>query len=774
MNEEEKNILANPSIPPWPGNGARPLNAAIVGGGKGCVSILKMVEGDELGRFRMRVLGVADPDQNAQGIRYAIESKVPVVTSDYHELYKIPDLDFIIELTGLYEVRDEIERSRPRNLRLIDHFAARLFWELHQSEEAVIRQRTEMREQVEAERERIAQILDSIPDEIVVIDNEMVIRDVNSNFLRNNKLAIDDVRGSHCYDIDQHIRGECQVAVENCPFSTVMKDRKPTSLVRKHFNEEGQTLYASIVGAPLVDRNGNVVGMIEMTRDITTRIQLEQALSASEVRLQQYVERAPLAIYVKNRAGQYIDVNPAACSMFGKEKTDIIGKTDLEIFDREAAEKMRSGDRQLWHERNSVSEDFEVEFGSQRVFLSTVKFLILEESGDPTALCGFSIDITAQKEAENKLNETSDYLQQMLDNSPVIIITTDMDTKIVSFNAGAEKCLGYKASEVIGQPAALFYRDPSKREDLMRMVKSGNAVRDYSYELLKKDGTLLPVSITLSQLKDASGKMIGTVGMSKDISHRKELMSQILQTERMAAVGRLGSGVAHEINNPLAVIAEVAGYLNDMVELGLDADKVNLVDELKEGLPKIINQVKRGREITRRLLSFARKTEARVDMADVNASLDEILPFLEKEARFAQTIIHRDYQPDLPRAAVEEMQLQEVFINLITNALHALANQASGNIWLKTRLEKGKVIISIRDDGPGIDDSVRDRLFDPFVTTKPTGKGTGLGLSICYSIVKRYDGEIRVVSEPGQGTTFRVILPTQNPSQIPTESVAEE
>jgi PAS domain S-box-containing protein len=747
-----------------PSQRGRPINAAIVGGGKGCESVLKMVKDDTLGRFRLCIQGVADVDPQAPGLRYAREIGIPLVTTDYRELYQIPDLHLIIELTGSYEVRDEIERTRPRKIRLIDHFGARLFWELHQAEEAVIRQRTEMRERVETERKRIFQILNSIPDEILVLDSEMVIQDANTAFLHNNDLTIEEVRGRPCYEVDQRTRGECQVAVGNCPFATVIKEGRPSSLVRKHFGPAGKVLYASIVGAPLLNLDGQVIGMIELTRDITKRILLEEDLKATEVQLKQFMVQAPMATYVKNRAGQYIDVNPAACEMFQKKASEIFGKTDYEIFDRAAAEKMRSGDREAWHDRFAVNQDVELQLGDRRVFLSTVKFPVVDHDGKPKALCGLSSDITAQKEAEIKLNETREYLQKILDNSPVIIVTTDLDGNIVSFNRGAEESLGYSAEEVIGKPAAMFYQDPTMRDEFLRLVKSGKAVKDFSHELLRKDQTLLPVSITLSQLKDTEGKMIGTVGMSKDISRRKALMGQMLQSERMAAVGRVASGVAHEINNPLAVIGEIAGFLGSLIEEDAGADEAELHRELSEGLPKILKQVKRLRDITQRLLTFARKTEARVDVADANVSLDEILPFLQKEASLARAVIHRDYQEDLPRVAVEEMQLQEVFINLISNAIHAVARNNGGNIWLTTRGEGEKVVVAVKDDGPGIDESVRDRLFEPFVSTKTVGEGTGLGLSICYGIVKRYDGEIRVHSESGQGATFKVILPTHIPA----------
>ena len=739
-------------------------NGAIVGGGKGCESILKMAEGGSLGSFRMRISGVADKDPEARGCLYAKKIGVPMVTTDYRDLYEIPNLDLIIELTGRDTVREEIEQTRPRHIHLIDHFGARLFWDLHQSQKAILEQRTEMQSQVELEREHISQILDSIPDEIVVIDKDMLIKDANSSFLKNNNLQIGDVRGCHCYDVDQAIRGECQIAVGNCPYNTVMKERKPTNLIRKHINSSGQMVYSAIVGAPWFNSEGEVVGMIEMTRDITKRIRLEEELTATEVRLDQFMKFSPLAIYVKNSTGQYIDVNPAACTMFGRTESELIGKTDLEILPREEARRERKREREAWRELKAVSYNVKLPMGDRELYLSTVKFPIIDASGKPNALCGLSEDITAQKEAENKLNETREYLQQILDNSPVIIVTTDLEGRIVSFNAGAEKLLGYSAREVIGQQASLFYEDPERRTELLKQVMGGKALQDYEAELVKKNGERLPVSISLSQLMDSRGNVIGTVGMSKDISHRKSLMQQALQSERMAAVGRLASGVAHEINNPLAIISEIAGFLNELISDEQPVEEVELRNELKDGLEKISKHVRRGREITRRLLKFARKSEARVYVTDINNSLDEILPFLEKEASLAQASIHRDYHTALPKVAIEEMQFQEIFINLITNAIHAISGRKKGNIWLSTRLEKGKVVITVKDDGPGIDENIRNRIFDPFVTTKAPGQGTGLGLSICYGIVKRYDGEIRMLSKPEKGTTFKVYLPPHNDS----------
>ncbi len=743
-----------------PGNSVQSSRVvtAIIGGGGGCEVILRMVQEDTLGRFRMSIEGVADRNPDAPGMCYARQNGVALVTSDYRELYKIPNLGLLIELTGSDEVRDEIDRTRPRHVRLIDHFAARLFWELHEAEEAIIEQRTEMRERVQRERDWITQIFDSIPDEVIVIDTEMVIQQANASFLKNNRVTIEEIRGRYCYDVHQTVRGDCQVAVDNCPFAEVVRNKEEIRLVRKHFDDDGSLRYTAIVGAPLLNPAGEVKGVIEMTRDITHRILLEEELKASEVRLQQFLELAPLATYVKNRQGQYVEVNPATCRLLGLTKNEIIGRTDREILPQGTAAVLRAGDREVLHKRKPFSNESEARLAGKKVYLTTTKYPVVDADDKVTAIVGLARDESARRKAERELERTREYLQNILDNSDVIIITTNLEGEIVSFNRGAEHSLGYKADEVVGKPAGMLYRSAEEREPLVRRVQQGGTVHDHDGVLVRKDGTEVPVSMTLSQLADNTGEPIGTVGVSRDISHRKTLMNQVVQSERLAAVGRLAAGVAHEINNPLAAIAEVAGYLEDIAGGLIKVEAEDMERELNVGLSTITAQVNRCSSITHRLLGFSRKSEARIEVANVNAAFDEILPFLRKEARLANVLIHREYPPDIPRVSIEEVQLQEILINLITNAIQAMTQRGHGNMWITASSEDGKVVLSIRDDGPGIDEEVRDRLFDPFVTTKPQGHGTGLGLSICYGIIKRYDGEIRVESQPGEGTTFQVVL----------------
>ncbi len=739
---------------------------AIVGGGKGCKSILEMVGEDRLGRFRMKVIGVADPDPDAPGMVFAREHGVPVLTDDFTKLFEIPELEVIIELTGNLAVRDELERTRPRHIRLIDHFGASLFWELYTAEESIIAQRTEMRERVETERQWITQIFDSIPDEIVVVDTNMVVQDANLSFLRNNGYDdIHDVLGKLCYELEQRVRGECQVAVEDCPFFTAMRNRTTTSLVRKHFDRMGRARFAALVAAPLLDRNGEVVGIIESTRDISHRILLEEELRATESQLQQFMDLAPVAAYVKNRKGQYLEVNPAACVLIGRLKHEILGRTDLEILDREAAEQFREQDRRVLETREPLQTEEKVTLDEQPVYLSVTRFPVVDAAGEVNAVGGLLRDVTALREAEAELYRTRDYMTNVANHSPMIIVTLDLGGNILSFNPGAEDSIGHRAEDVVGQSVGIFFPDEEERRELQKRVFRDGAVRDHETHLVRKDGTRVPVSMTISQLKDADGNAVGTVTIAKDISARRALMNQVLQSERMAAVGRLAAGVAHEINNPLAIMGEIAGYLNELLEDDPKVEDGETRDELDSGLPKIVQQVQRCRAITMRLLSFARKSAARVEVTDVNSALEEIIPFVAKDADRALIEITKRYAPNLPMVRIEEMQLQEIFINLINNAIQAVASvrETGGEIEISTRLEGGKVVAEVKDNGPGIDPEVADRLFDPFVTTKAPGQGTGLGLSICYAIVKRYDGEIQVHSTPGEGATFRLTLPIHRP-----------
>jgi two-component system NtrC family sensor kinase len=232
-----------------------------------------------------------------------------------------------------------------------------------------------------------------------------------------------------------------------------------------------------------------------------------------------------------------------------------------------------------------------------------------------------------------------------------------------------------------------------------------------------------------------------------------------MQSSKMAALGKMAAGIAHEINNPLAVIGEKAGWIKDLLKMDL-ADPENF-QELSEAVNKIEYHVVRAKTVTHRLLGFARRMEPVEERISINTVLDESIDFLENEARYRNIDIQTNYAPDLPLTSTDQSQLQQVFLNIINNGIDAIGKDGEITISTKTNSRQSDIIVEITDNGPGIPKDVLQKIFDPFFTTKEVGKGTGLGLSISYSIMEKLGGRIMVASEEGRGTTFTIYLPVR-------------
>ena len=241
-----------------------------------------------------------------------------------------------------------------------------------------------------------------------------------------------------------------------------------------------------------------------------------------------------------------------------------------------------------------------------------------------------------------------------------------------------------------------------------------------------------------------------------------ELNAQLIQQDKLAALGKMAAGIAHEINNPLAVIGEKAGWMEDLLAEEEFRDSANF-KEYAAAIAKIEEHVDRARKITHSMLGFARRMEPRLDDVEINRVLEQTIDILSNHARINNIEIHTHFADRLPVIASDQSQLQQVFMNLINNAIDAIGND--GAIDIATTLEKDTIRVTVTDDGPGIPEAVRKRIFDPFFTTKRDGKGTGLGLSISYSIIEKMGGRISVASEPGQGATFTVSLPVVIPEK---------
>lgn len=260
------------------------------------------------------------------------------------------------------------------------------------------------------------------------------------------------------------------------------------------------------------------------------------------------------------------------------------------------------------------------------------------------------------------------------------------------------------------------------------------------------------------------GAVFATRSMMNQLTRmdREKAASEELavQSNKMAALGKMAAGIAHEINNPLAVIGENAGWLKDLLKKEDEATCKNL-GEFQSTVAKIESHVSRAKKVTHRLLGFARRMEPVQERVNINDVLDETISFLENEARYRNIEIKKDYFPQLPSTTSDSTQLQQVFLNILNNAIDALGKEGEINIKTQYTPRANEIAVEISDNGPGIPKEMVDKIFDPFFTTKQVGKGTGLGLSITYSIVEKLGGRIMVASEVDQGTTFTIYLPVR-------------
>lgn len=244
--------------------------------------------------------------------------------------------------------------------------------------------------------------------------------------------------------------------------------------------------------------------------------------------------------------------------------------------------------------------------------------------------------------------------------------------------------------------------------------------------------------------------------IQKADSIKAEYDEKFIHTDKIAAIGRLAAGIAHEVNNPLAVINEKAGWMQDLLQEE-EKEKIKNYAEFEDAIKKIKAHVERARKVTHRLLGYSRRVEGAEEIVNINDLLKESIPFLEKELIYHRIELVTELDSYLPAISINSSEVQQVFLNILNNGIDAIGT--GGSIKISTSFDEENIIVSFSDTGQGIPEEILGKIFDPFFTTKKVGKGTGLGLSVSYNIIKKLGGDIKVASKVGEGTTFTIILP---------------
>jgi two-component system NtrC family sensor kinase len=304
-----------------------------------------------------------------------------------------------------------------------------------------------------------------------------------------------------------------------------------------------------------------------------------------------------------------------------------------------------------------------------------------------------------------------------------------------------------------GDPLLLSYAYIPDSDFVLMAVKTSAGM--FNAWLMVRSDLLLVFLISALCIYFVAGRSVGRLieRLRSSDEEREKAMLQMEHSQKLSSIGRLAAGVAHEVNNPLAIINEKAGLLQDILDLNPDYPRREV---FRDQLASITAAVKRCRDITQRMLGFARRMNVKIEMLRVNDMIAETLAFLESEARHRQVAIVRELDKNLPAVPCDRGQLQQVFLNILTNALAAVSE--GGQVVIRSFARGDQAAVSFKDNGLGMDEETRSHIFEPFFTTKGD-KGTGLGMAIIYGIVKRHGGDIEVESEPGRGTTITVLLP---------------
>ena len=509
-------------------------------------------------------------------------------------------------------------------------------------------------------------------------------------------------------------------------------------------------------------------------RDITDRKKFEKDLKDSEEKLRNLFERVRHGLFISSKEGKFLDCNQALLDMLEYPTKDEFLKIDIaqDIY-------VNPEDRNTLQERirkDGYVKDMEVEFkkkNGEKITVLLTAYPIKNEKGKVVGYQGINLDISERKRIENELREANEFFMNLIESSVDGIIAADMKGDIFIFNKGAEALTGYNAEEVIGKLHITKIYPEGVAKEIMKKLRSpeyGGLGKFIPTQLkvLNKFGEEIHVQLSAALIYDGKGQEIASVGIFTDLRPRlmmekrlQETHLQLVSSEKMASLGKLAAGIAHEINNPLGGI---------LIYSSLMMEDLPEEDQKRGDLARIVQEAGRCKEIVKSLLEFARQTEPKMEPTYINRAINDGLFFLVNQALFHNIQIVKKLDSFLPFVRGNASQLKQVFMNIIVNAAEAMHGSGTLTITTSPAPDRKTVLVEFTDTGEGIPEENVTRIFDPFFTTKEVGKGTGLGLATSYGIVEDHGGKIGVRSKVGEGTTFTIELPVHQGTQAILES----
>ena len=615
-----------------------------------------------------------------------------------------------------------------------------------------------LQEQIRSAKEEWERTFDSVSDAVLLLDGQCRIR--RANRAARALVGVDAAQliGKHFHEV---LYGTTE-RPPDCPCERVLRtgEEQCTDVYQRR---QDKTL--SVSATPLRDRSGVLCGCVLALHDITARKRAEETLRESEQRYRDLTESTSDWIWEVDANGFYIYASPKVRDLLGYELEEVIGKTPFDFMPPDEAKRVGTQFAAIVESRQPFwrLENTNLRKDGRLAVLETSGVPVFDDTGHFHGYRGIDRDITARRQAEDTLRQSEERFRTIFQGAAEGILVADIgNKKFVFANPAVCRMLGYTEAELVQMGVG----DIHPQQDLERVIAEftaqahGEKTLASAVPCLRKDGTTIYADITATRAV-IDGRDCN-VGFFSDVTERRQLEKQLIQAQKMEAVGRLSGGVAHDFNNLLTIID---GY-SDLVLEGMSSG-----DPLARHVEEIKKAGARAASLTRQLLAFGRRQVLAPQVLDVNASVadvDKMLRRLIGEDIKFRTVLH----PALCRVRADPSQIEQVVMNLAVNARDAMPEGGlltieTANIELDAAYARSHaeitpgpyVMLAVSDTGIGMDAETQAHLFEPFFTTKEKGKGTGLGLATVYGIVKQSGGHISVYSEPDRGTTFKIYLP---------------
>jgi PAS domain S-box-containing protein len=580
-------------------------------------------------------------------------------------------------------------------------------------------------------------LIENINDGVIVLDNMNRIVDLNPAARR------------YITATDNPIGKDAKTVFDWLPPSVTQPQTRST----KHFDLTAKpdiSRFFTVDISPLRDRHDFLCGYLIMMRDITEQKKAQARLIESERRYREHVEDIGDIVYLLDKDRKIKYINNLLAQQVGRTVDARNPKDFREIVTPGSYARVEG-----LLERGGNSEGkriFEIELAGpgnrEKIFEVSEKTIM--DGGRVSEIHGIGRDITDRKRAEKEQKESEERYRELVENIDDIVYVTDASGNIIFLNKAFERISGYTRQEMLKKN----YMDiltPESLIDVLHLFKKQEGGYDpgiFEMSFFDKKGAIKTIEVREKHIRKGK-RLLEVHGLGRDITEKRMIEQQLLQAEKLSAVGTMISGVAHELNNPLTSIIGNAQLI---------AQK-DVPEDIKRKLKVILKESIRSSKIVAGLLAFAREHRPEQRMIDINNILSESIRLREYDFKVSNIEIQMLLSDGLPETYADPYQIQQVFINLINNARDALTGREKSALIIRTYNKNGSIVVEFEDNGLGISREHINKIFDPFFTTKETGKGTGLGLSMAYGIVKKHGGDITVDSRIHVGTRFTVTIP---------------